>query len=105
MRQSLAFIVNSVVLTAAVNFVIWWFFGTVTVTAQIDNFDNIEGAIVEIDGQYVGDTPYTDWLVPGYHTITVLVDGVDTNEAEVTWYLFGLPWSTEVNAEFTTARL
>lgn len=93
---------NYFILPFIVSAVGWWFFGTVTVTAQIDDLENVEGAIVEIDGKYVGDTPVTTWLIPGRHTVTVIVDGIDTTESEVTWHLFGTPWSTELNAEFTS---
>ncbi len=104
LRRLFWFVANSLILSVIVNVLVWWFYGTLTVTAQVDDIKNIEGAIVEIDGKYVGDTPVTTWIMPGPHTISVLVDGVDTTEAEVIWYAFVTPWGETLNAKFTTPR-
>lgn len=53
----------------AVYFVLWYFFGTTTVTATADG--KPIHAVVKIDGKRVGRTPYSDRLGFGQFSIEV----------------------------------
>ena len=71
----------SIALALLVLGAVWYYRGGfITVAAQIDDMD-IEGALVEVDGRYVGETPIRLRLTPWFHNINVMYDGVDTNDA------------------------
>ena len=94
----------SIALALLVLGAVWYYRGGfITVAAQIDDMD-IEGALVEVDGRYVGETPIRLRLTPWFHNINVMYDGVDTNESQIDWYLFGMQFDKTITGEFTLAE-
>ena len=59
-----------VLITALMLGAMWYFVGETTITATFDG-KPLNGAIVEVDGVFVGKTPYTKRLVFGHHSILV----------------------------------
>ncbi len=80
--------------------VIWYFFGTTTVTAEMDGKPIT--ANVLINGEVVGKTPYETRLYPGFYSFEVekpkAATGVYLNE----WGGFTVALGFDMNADFTT---
>ena len=86
---------------AVVYGLVWYFFGETTVTATLD--DKTVKAQVWIDGDFVGDTPYTTRLGFGRFEINVLPpEGSDTNESEQRATLWSVVIGQKVPADFTS---
>ncbi len=96
-----AFCVQLFVVVAVVWGGVYYMWGESTVRAYLDG-EELEGAMVEVNGQYVGTTPYTARLF-GLSEVTVLLDSDGlTQESEIHYTLFSLGLGTKLPAHFNT---
>ena len=99
--QLLVFIIGSSILSAALWVGTSYFYGTTSIICSVDG-KPVKGAIVEIDGKYAGDTPFTIRLEPGAHSVAVLPpENVLTNEIEMDWNVIMFAEGQVLDAQFT----
>ncbi len=79
---------------------IWYFYGKTRVSATFDGAP-LKGALVYVDGKWVGRTPYETRLNPGYHKIEVKPpQGYEPAQREFTLYMFSVALGTDFKASF-----
>lgn len=101
-KSLFSFVWRSAVLSALLTGGIYYFFGETRIAATLDG-KPLNGAVVEIDGVYVGDTPYAARLF-GAHRIAVAVIDIDTAEVQVEYEQLSLFVGNNINADFNTPR-
>lgn len=80
---------------------VWFFYGNTQIVATIDG-KPLKGAIVEVNGTYVGETPLNVHLMPGVHDVSVIPGDVDTIEAEYTGTGFTTGIGYKIEVSFTS---
>lgn len=79
----------------------WYLFGETTITATLD--DKPVKTQVWIDGDFVGDTPYTTRLGFGRFEVNVLPpENNDTNESEWRITMWSVVLGKDIPADFTS---
>lgn len=82
-------IIGSIITFLVAAVVVWFFGAKTTITALDENGESLTGAVVKIDGEEVGKTPYSTRLIPGNHQIVVLPPEGYTN---ILYGCFSFKW-------------
>ena len=100
MRYAIQAVLGGVACIVVAVIIVWWFFGKTDITASLDG-EPLDGAIVEINGDVVGETPYTKRLGPGFHRVLVMPpEGKKTVESNHNIRIFTMMRGVEYQADF-----